>query len=161
MKISLKEKKRKMPKRDKKEKNKNQSQSVLKKGDFVFAVGRRKTAVARVRLFKGKGEILVNDQPINKYFSNQQAELFYLKPFQVTDTLGKFHATIKVEGSGLSGQLGAVVHGLARALDKLDKEAYHTALKKNKLLTRDPRAKERRKVGQMGKARKKKQSPKR
>jgi len=150
-----------MPKVNKKEKNNNQSQSVLKKGNFVFAVGRRKTAVARVRLFKGKGEILVNDQPIAKYFSHKQAELFYLKPFQVTNTLGKFHATIKVEGSGLSGQLGAVVHGLARALDKLDKEAYHAVLKKNKLLTRDPRAKERRKVGQMGKARKKKQSPKR
>jgi len=131
------------------------------KTSFVSTVGRRKTAVARVRLYKGKGGILVNGQPIAKYFSNEQAKIFYLKPFQVTDTLDKFHASIKVKGSGMNGQLGAVVHGLARALDKEDKEAYHTLLKKNKLLTRDPRAKERRKVGQMGKARKKKQSPKR
>ena len=127
----------------------------------VFAVGRRKTAVARVRLHKGKGEILVNEEPIDKYFPGEQAKVFYLEPFQVTEILGKYHATVKVEGSGKSGQLGAVVHGLARALDKENKKAYHSLLKKNKLLTRDPRAKERRKVGQMGKARKKKQSPKR
>ncbi len=131
------------------------------KGKYIFAVGRRKTAVARVRLFKGKGEILVNNQPIAKYFPSEQAKVFYLKPFQVTETLNKYYATIKVEGSGRSGQLGAVVHGLARVLDKENKEAYHSSLKKAGLLTRDPRAKERRKVGQMGKARKKKQSPKR
>ncbi len=131
------------------------------KSKFIFAVGRRKTAVARVRLYRGKGEILVNDQPIEKYFPGEQMKVFYLKPFQVTGTLGKYYATVKVEGSGKSGQLGAVVHGLARVLDKENKEAYHSFLKKAGLLTRDSRAKERRKVGQMGKARKKKQSPKR
>jgi small subunit ribosomal protein S9 len=114
-----------------------------------------------VRLFKGKGEILVNDQPIEKYFPGEQLKVFYLKPFQVTETLGKYHASIKVEGSGMNGQLGAVIHGLARALDKENRETYHSFLKKNKLLTRDPRTRERRKVGQMGRARKKKQSPKR
>lgn len=152
-----------MPKlktKSKSEKN-NKIKSEKAKKVFIFAVGRRKTAVARVRLYKGKGEILVNDQPIAKYFSTDQAKIFYLKPFQVTDTLDKFHASIKVEGSGMNGQLGAVVHGLARALNKENKEAFHSLLKKAGLLTRDPRAKERRKVGQMGKARKKKQSPKR
>ena len=131
------------------------------KNKAVFTVGRRKTAVARIRLYKGKGEILVNEKTIDKYFPGEQAKAFYLKPFQVTETLGKYYATIKVEGSGKSSQLGAIIHGLARALDKENKEAFHSALKKAGLLTRDSRAKERRKVGQMGKARKKKQSPKR
>jgi small subunit ribosomal protein S9 len=152
-----------MPKsktKSKSEKN-NKIKSEKTKSVFISVVGRRKTAVARVRLYKGKGEILVNGQPIAKYFSNEQAKIFYLKPFQVTDTLDKFHASIKVKGSGMNGQLGAVVHGLARALNKENKENFHTLLKKAGLLTRDPRAKERRKVGQMGKARKKKQSPKR
>ena len=131
-----------------------------KKKNFVFAVGRRKTAVARIRLYHGKGETLVNDQPIAKYFSGEITKTLYQQPFNLTETLGKYYATIKVVGSGQKAQLGAVVHGLARALDK-DNQSFHSVLKKNKLLTRDPRAKERRKVGQMGKARKKKQSPKR
>ncbi|PIU33104.1 30S ribosomal protein S9 [Candidatus Woesebacteria bacterium CG_4_10_14_0_2_um_filter_39_14] len=131
-----------------------------KKKAFVFTVGRRKTAVARIRLYHGKGETLVNDQPIAKYFSGEITKTFYQQPFTLTETLGKYYATIKVVGSGQRAQLGAVVHGLARALDK-DNQSFHSVLKKNKLLTRDPRAKERRKVGQMGKARKKKQSPKR
>lgn len=129
--------------------------------DFVFAVGRRKTAVARVRLYRGKGQTLVNGQPIEKYFSGEVYKNFYQKPFVVSETLGKYYATIKIEGSGTSSQVGAVVHGLARALDKENKENYHDVLKKAHLLTRDSRARERRKVGQMGRARKKKQSPKR
>ncbi len=135
--------------------------SKLKAKSYTFAVGRRKTAVARVRLFRGKKEILVNDKPIAKYFPGEAAKTEYLKPFVITDTLGKYYATIKVEGSGKNGQLGAVVHGLARALDKENPQLYHSCLKKAGLLTRDSRAKERRKPGQMGKARKKKQSPKR
>lgn len=127
---------------------------------FIFAVGRRKTAIARVRLFKGKGETLVNNQPINKYFSGEVAQKLWVQPFEVTETLGKYYATIRVIGSGKNGQLGATVQGLARALDKAEK-TYHSPLKAQKLLTRDPRARERRKVGQMGKARKQKQSPKR
>jgi len=128
---------------------------------FVFAVGRRKTAVARIRLYHGKGETLVNGQPINKYFSGEINKTFYQQPFNLTETLGKYYATIKVVGSGQKAQLGAVIHGLARALDKENKEDFHSLLKKVGLLTRDSRAKERRKIGQMGKARKKKQSPKR
>jgi len=140
---------------------KNSKSKSLKSKKFVFAVGRRKTAVARVRLFSGKGQMIVNDMPIEQYFSGEVAKVVWLKPFTLTDTVGKYYATVKVEGGGKSAQLGAVVHGLARALDKENKELYHSFLKKAGLLTRDPRAKERRKPGQMGKARKKKQSPKR
>lgn len=128
--------------------------------NYIFAVGRRKTAIARVRLFKGKGETLVNNQPIDKYFTGEVAKKLWARPFEVTETLGKYYATIRVIGSGKNGQLGAAVQGLARALDKAEK-TYHSLLKSQKLLTRDPRARERRKVGQMGKARKQKQSPKR
>ncbi|HUS60384.1 MAG TPA: 30S ribosomal protein S9 [Nevskiaceae bacterium] len=137
------------------------TKSKPRKKACVYAVGRRKTASARVRLFRGKGKTLVNNQPIEEYFPSDVAKAKYQKPFQVTDSLSKFYATIKVVGSGRQGQLDAVVHGVARALDKENKELYHAALKKHKLLTRDPRARERRKPGLGGKARRKKQSPKR
>lgn len=132
-----------------------------KKSKYVYAVGRRKEAAAQIRLFRGKVESIVNDLPISKYFSGKVTEVAYTKPFVVTDTVGKFYITAKVVGSGMAGQLGAVVHGTARALDKENCELYHSLLKKAGLLTRDPRVRERRKAGQMGKARKKKQSPKR
>jgi len=140
---------------------KNTKSLKSKSKKYIFAVGRRKTAVARVRLFSGKGQMIVNDMPIEQYFPGEVAKAAWLKPFTVTDMVGKYYATIKVEGGGKAAQLGAVVHGLARALDKENKELYHSSLKRAGLLTRDPRAKERRKPGQMGKARKKKQSPKR
>lgn len=139
---------------------KRQSKRGRKKS-YTYAIGRRKTATARVRLFKGKGELVVNDQPIEKYFPGEVNKIIYLKPFQVTETEGKYYATVKVEGSGKNGQLDAVAHGLARALDKENPEAYHLPLKKANLLTRDPRMKERRKAGYAQKARAKKQSPKR
>lgn len=142
-------------------KNEKRQIKMSKSKKYTFAVGRRKTAIARVRLYSGKGEILVNGKPIGDYFSGEVAKIAYLKPFQATDTLGKYYAIIKTEGSGKEGQLEAVIHGLARALDKENKKLYHSALKKSKLLTRDSRAKERRKPGLAGKARKKKQSPKR
>jgi len=132
-----------------------------KSKNYVFAVGRRKTAIARVRLFRGSGEMVINNMPMEKYFPGEAAKAIWSKPFIVTDSLGKYYATVKAKGGGKSAQLGAVVHGLARALDKENKESYHSLLRKAGLLTRDPRAKERRKPGQMGKARKKKQSPKR
>jgi small subunit ribosomal protein S9 len=132
-----------------------------RKKDYVFATGGRKTASARIRLFKGKKETMVNNKPIGEYFPGEVAKIIYTKPFQLTNTTGKYYATIRVRGSGKDGQLRAVVHGLARALDKENKELYHQPLKKHKLLTRDDRMKERRKAGQMGRARKKKQSPKR
>lgn len=144
-----------------KEKTKPKKVKRGRKKAYTYALGRRKTATARVRLFKGKGELVVNEQPINKYFPGEVDKIIYSKPFQVTETDGKYYATVKVEGSGKNGQLGAVVHGLARALDKENPELYHSPLKKAGLLSRDPRMKERRKAGYAQKARAKKQSPKR
>lgn len=132
-----------------------------RKKAYTYALGRRKKATARVRLYKGKGDLIVNDQPIEKYFSGEVDKIIYLKPFKVTETEGKYYATIRVIGSGKNGQLGAVTHGLARTLDKENPEAHHAPLKKAGLLTRDPRMKERRKAGLAQSARAKKQSPKR
>ena len=148
------------PKKNKKIKLVKEVKEKVKK-NYIFAVGRRKTAVARVKLFRGKGETIVNGKKISEYFPGEIAKNFYLNPFEVTETLGKYYATIKVEGSGQKSQLAAVFHALARALDKDNKETFHSLLKKEKLLTRDGRQRERRKIGQMGRARKKKQSPKR
>ena len=133
-----------------------------KKIEFYQAVGRRKESTARVRLsLGGNGEVIVNDKPAEQYFPGEVAKLTYEQPFKLTETLARFKVSVKVEGGGLSGQLGATIHGIARALEKIDKEKYRPVLKKAGLLTRDPRAKERRKAGLAGKARKKKQSPKR
>lgn len=129
--------------------------------DYIYATGRRKTAVARVRLYKKSGDMIVNDMPVGKYFPTSVAAKLFIKPFEVTNTVGKFSFSAKVEGSGKSAQLGALVHGLSRALASVDPAAYRTLLKKAGLLTRDPRMKESRKVGTGGKARRKKQSPKR
>lgn len=132
-----------------------------KASEYVYAVGRRKTATARVRLFRKSGDMMVNGTVIGKYFAGDVARIAYLKPFEVTGTVGKFSFTAKVEGSGKMAQLGAIVHALSRALTKVDHETYKSALKKAGLLTRDPRMKESRKVGTGGKARRRKQSPKR
>lgn len=124
------------------------------------AVGRRKSATARVRIFNGSGEFTVNQKPAFEYFSRRQDKIIFEKPLIISGVLGKFSGSVKVEGSGLSSQLDAVVHGLARSLVKFD-EKLKPSLKKAGLLTRDPRAKERRKIGNAQKARKGKQSPKR
>ncbi len=128
---------------------------------YIFAIGRRKEAVARVRLFAGKGETLVNGKPIAKYFSTEIQKSYYEKPFRLTKTESKYFATIKVDGSGKKGQLDAVVHGLSAALNLANKEEYRPILKSANLLTRDARVKERHKYGRAQKARKGKQSPKR
>lgn len=136
-------------------------QSFSLNKNYTSSVGRRKEAVARVRVMVGEGPILVNGKPIGEYFKGVVFQKKYQQPFEVTKTLGKYKATVKVEGGGVTSQLGAVVHGLARALEKTDKENFRAALKAAGLLTRDPRARERRKMGQGGRARAKKQSPKR
>ena len=130
------------------------------KSEILMGVGRRKTAVARVWLKREKGPILVNDKPIEEYFSGGVAEKIYEEPLRVVNRIGQFSGTIKLGGGGPSAQLGAVVHGFARALASYD-ASFREILAKKKLLTRDPRMKERRKYGHAGKARKKKQSPKR
>lgn len=133
---------------------------VKKNNNFWSAVGRRKEAVARVRLFKGKGLLTVNGKNINEYFSIIGASVKYGQPFAVTNTLKQFDATIKVSGGGVTSQLDAVVHGLSRALLLADSN-FRILLKHAGLLTRDARVKERRKYGLAQKARAKKQSPKR
>jgi len=129
--------------------------------DYTYAVGRRKTATARVRLYQKKGDFLVNQLAAGQYFTSKDAVVKYMFPLKLTGTEAKFSFSAKVEGSGKSAQLDAVVHGLARALAKIDADVYKPLLKKQGLLTRDSRMKESRKVGTGGKARRRKQSPKR
>ncbi len=129
--------------------------------NFHQAVGRRKEAVARVRVLPGVGQMTVNGKPVGEYFKGPIFQKAYQQPFTLTNTLGKFTATVKVEGGGVISQLDAVVHGLARALQLVDREAHRSVLKKAGLLTRDARVKERRKFGLAHKARARKQSPKR
>ena len=128
--------------------------------DAIITVGRRKEAVARVRITKGAGAIVINGKPIGEYFSGVVFEKYYSKPFELTKTSGKYAVSVKVQGGGQKSQLDAVIHGISRALSKVSPE-FRTSLKKAGLLTRDARVKERRKYGLAGKARAKKQSPKR
>lgn len=130
--------------------------------NHTFAVGRRKTSVARVRLFSGKGETVVNGKSAKEYFSGViGGEKLWSQPFDLTQAEGKYWASIKVRGGGKRGQLEASLHGFSRALASLDIEKFRKPLKAAGLLTRDARTRERRKVGTGGKARRKKQSPKR
>src|SRR3989344_4706489 len=121
--------------------------------DYTYAVGRRRTASARIRVFRGKGAITVNGKPIEKYFPGNLNKQIWTKPLKVVDALDKYYASIKVVGGGARGQLEAVTHGISRALAKLNKDEFRPLLKKAGLLTRDPRTRERRKVGMGGKAR--------
>lgn len=140
-------------------KTKKSVKSVVAR-EFTSGTGRRKGSIARVRLFLKKGDILVNDKEISEYFPGAVAKKIYEEPIRVVNRLSQISGTVKVEGGGRIGQLGAVTHGLARALVEID-ESNRPILSRRKLLTRDPRVKERRKYGHAGKARKMKQSPKR
>lgn len=124
------------------------------------AVGRRKEAVARVRLIPGSGMLTVNGKPINEVYRGIIAQKAYQKPFDLTKTLGKFTMSAKVVGGGNASQLQAIVHGIARTLSKVSQD-HRDILKKAGLLTRDARVRERRKYGLAHAARAKKQSPKR
>lgn len=126
----------------------------------VSTVGRRKEAVARVRLSPGNGQIIINDKPIAEYFKGLLLQNLYTKPLAITQTTNKYVISVKVTGGGPASQVKAVVHGIARALAKVEPSA-RAVLKKEGLLTRDARVKERRKYGHAQKARAKKQSPKR
>lgn len=114
-----------------------------------YATGRRKTAVARVWIWSGEGKVVVNKRPIEDYFTLQSWRTDIAKPFEVTATDGKFDVFSTVKGGGITGQMGALRHGIARALEQVD-GSYRSALKKAGLLTRDPREKERKKYGQPG-----------
>ncbi|HET9221162.1 MAG TPA: 30S ribosomal protein S9 [Roseiflexaceae bacterium] len=127
---------------------------------YYQGTGRRKTAVARVRLFPGSGEFVVNGKQITEYFGMRdmfQKEL--VRPLEITGNAASFNVLVKVRGGGVAGQVGAVRHGIARALLDLNAELRPT-LKKAGLLTRDPRVKERKKPG-LKRARKRPQYTKR
>lgn len=140
--------------------------------NYTSSVGRRKEAVARVRLYAAskvllfgkeykKGDILVNGKPIQEFFNFTPYAPRYNKILRDTDTSDKYVISAKVAGGGTSGQIDAVILGIARALDKIDSTKHHKVLREKDYLMRDPRTRERRKVGNAGKARRKKSSPKR
>jgi len=113
---------------------------------YFWGTGKRKCAIARVRLFPGEGEIVINDKPYQEIFPRVEHRHMIEHPFLATDTMGKFRVMIKVNGGGLSGQAGAIRHGIARALAK-ENELFKPMLRKEGLLTRDARIKERKKYG--------------
>ena len=127
--------------------------------DVYWGTGRRKSAVARVKLFSGSGVINVNKKPLEKYFPIKGLCMLIKQPLLVTKSIDKYDIAINVKGGGISGQAGAVRHGIARALTKADAGLKQT-LRSLGLVTRDPRMKERKKYGQKG-ARKKFQFTKR
>ena len=127
--------------------------------NFTYATGRRKTSTARVYLAKGKGNILVNDLPLEEYFGREVAKILVKQPLVLLNMLDKFDINIKVSGGGSFGQAGAIRHGMARALEKYDVE-NRPSLKSAGYLTRDSRKSERKKIG-LVKARKSKQFSKR
>ncbi len=131
-----------------------------KSENIVFqGTGRRKQSIARVRLMAGKGEITINGEKLDQYFGSDILKVIVNQPFVVTNTVGKYDVIVKVIGGGLSGQAGAIRHGISRALDKANSE-FRPILKANGFLTRDPRMKERKKYG-LKKARKAPQFSKR
>lgn len=111
------------------------------------AVGRRKESVARVRLRPGSGKIKINKRSFEDYFPRETHRIMVLRPMETTGTLDKYDVIVTVSGGGLSGQAGALKHGISRALLKTD-DGLRIGLKKAGFLTRDPRAKERKKPGQ-------------
>jgi small subunit ribosomal protein S9 len=167
-----------MPKKEQtKKEEKKQQAAALSENSLMLcyqAVGRRKVATARVKLYvvpEGqitlkettvkKGDIIVNYRPVEQYFPGEVSKKYYLEPFRTTNTIGRFAVSALISGGGPSGQLDALIHGISRALEKVEKEKFRPILKKKGYLTRDPRAKERRKAGFAQKARARKQSPKR
>jgi small subunit ribosomal protein S9 len=141
--------------------------------NYKSTVGRRKAAIARLRLYTGsiegltlgnlaikKGEMFVNGKRIEDYFKGVTVKATYEEPFRITNTLGKYTVSVKVVGGGTKSQMEAFIHAVSRALSAIDEKSKHI-LKKKGFLTRDARVRERRKVGMGGKARRKRQSPKR
>ena len=114
---------------------------------YMYGTGRRKSSVARVHLFpNGTGSITVNGRPLDDYFGLETLKLIVRQPFAATDTMGKFDVEATVTGGGVTGQAGAIRHGIARALLQVE-DSYRAPLKAAGLLTRDPRMKERKKYG--------------
>lgn len=149
-------------------------EELQEKAVYYEAVGRRKNATARVRLYVvkdenitiggvvvAKGDMIVNGKPSEVYFPGEIDKKVYLEPFRTTNTIGRFAVSVHAAGGGLSGQLGATLQGISRALEKTDKEKFRPILKKRGFMTRDSRKKQRIKAGFAHKSRARKQSPKR
>ncbi len=117
--------------------------------ELIHAVGKRKTAVARVWMKPGTGMIIINKRPMEEYITRETDRILVKEPFELTGTLGKFDIKVNVRGGGISGQAGAIRHGISRAL-AISNPEFRLSLKKAGLLTRDPRMKERKKYGQPG-----------
>ncbi len=113
------------------------------------STGKRKNAIARVRLQSGSGKMLINSRPIENYFGRETSRMIIMQPFELTQTVGRFDTFINVQGGGLSGQAGAIRHGISKALLEVD-SAYRSTLKAAGFLTRDSRIKERKKYGKRG-----------
>ena len=118
--------------------------------NYLYGTGRRKSSVARVRLYPGTGKITINDRDIDDYFGLDTLKLIVRQPLALTGTEAKYDVVCRVQGGGVTGQAGAVRHGIARALLQQTEEDYRPALKKAGFLTRDPRMKERKKYGLKG-----------
>jgi len=130
------------------------------KKNIIWATGRRKTAVARIRLLPGSGTIVINERTLNEYFPRDTSRMRILEPFEVTETTGQYDVFSSVEGGGTAAQADAVRLGISRALVEATDDALRPPLRKNGMLTRDPREVERKKYGHH-KARKRPQYSKR
>ena len=132
---------------------------MAEKKNIIWTTGRRKTAIARVRMLPGSGSITVNDRTLEDYFPRPTSRMRILEPFEVTETVGQYDVLVSVEGGGISAQADAVRHGISRALVSAA-ETARPVLRKGGMLTRDPREVERKKYGRH-KARKRPQYSKR
>ena len=133
---------------------------IYDKAEFFYGTGRRKSSVARVRLYQGAGKITINNRDIDDYFGLETLKVIVRQPLALTETASQFDVVCTVEGGGVSGQAGAIRHGITRALLAFDSEKYRKSLKQAGFVTRDPRMKERKKYG-LKKARKSPQFSKR
>jgi small subunit ribosomal protein S9 len=118
----------------------------MDKQSYFHGTGRRKTAVAQVKLTSGNGAIIIDGKPLEERFPSLEHQRVITQPFLATESTGRFNAVVKVLGGGVSGQSGAIAHGISRALVRAD-ERFKPILRQNGLLTRDARAKERKKPG--------------
>ena len=114
---------------------------------YFYGTGRRKKSVARVRVYPGTGKITINDRDIDDYFGLETLKLIVRQPLALTESAEKYDVICRVAGGGVTGQAGAIRHGIARALLEVDSESFRAALKAAGYLTRDPRMKERKKYG--------------
>ena len=125
------------------------SKDLKASGSVFIATGRRKEAIASVRLTPGDGKVMVNKMPYSKYFNNEIHRIIINQPLAATEMVGKFNISARLKGGGMAGQAGALRLGISRALVMAD-HSFMSILRKQGFLTRDPRAKERKKYGQKG-----------